>query len=161
MFQGAWCKWHGHCRCEHRRCGCEVCQHGLRGAWGANAGVESMNGAIHDAGMGIDSLGGAVDGARGKVNNAHMFRGTLRPRTCECGDTIHQRGLHLLWVHRLAVPQYEKGECSVFLRWSFKTKTKMTPQVCFFNYCFYFSFISKIFLNIIPYKTINTPSNKW
>ena len=41
------------------------------GAWGANAGVEGMNGATLDAGVGIDSSG-AVDGARGEVNDAHM-----------------------------------------------------------------------------------------
>ena len=57
-----------------------MCQHGLRGAWGANAGVESTNGAIHDVGMGIDSLGGAVDGARGKVGT----RSTSEGCTC-CG----------------------------------------------------------------------------
>ena len=46
----------------------------------------------HDVGVGIDGPGGAVDGARGK-----------------CGDVIRQRGLHLLRVCCLAVPQYEKG----------------------------------------------------
>ena len=42
-------------------------QHRLRGAWGANAGVEGTNGAICGASVGIDSPGGAVDGARGEV----------------------------------------------------------------------------------------------
>ena len=64
-------------------------------------------------GVGIDGLGaGAVDGARGKVNDTRMFRGAEHPRTCNCGDAIHQRGLHLLWVRCLAVPKYEKGECN-------------------------------------------------
>ena len=57
--------------------------------------------------------GGTVDGARGEVNDTCMFQGAERPRTCECGDAIHQQGLHLLWVCRLAVPQYGKRECGV------------------------------------------------
>ena len=48
--------------------------------------------------MGIDGLAGAVDGARGEVNDTRIFWGTERPGICECGDAIHQRGLHLLWV---------------------------------------------------------------
>ena len=32
------------------------------------------------------------------MNDTRMFWGAERPRTCECGDTIHQQGLHLLWV---------------------------------------------------------------
>ena len=63
-------------------------------------------------GMGIDGPGGVVDGARGKVNDAHMFQGALHPRTCECGDAIHQQGLHLLWVCCLAILQYGKSESS-------------------------------------------------
>ena len=60
--------------------------------------------------VGIDNPGGMVDGARGEVNDARMFQGTERPRTCECGDVIRQQGLHLLWVRCLAVPQYRKRE---------------------------------------------------
>ena len=60
--------------------------------------------------MGINIPGGVVDGARGEVNDAHMFQGTECPRTCEYGDMICQQGLHLLWVHCLAVPQYGKRE---------------------------------------------------
>ena len=52
---------HGWCK----GCGCKGCQHRLRGAWGANAGVEGTNGTTHGASMGIDGLGGTVDGARG------------------------------------------------------------------------------------------------
>ena len=63
-------------------------------------------------GVGIDGPGGAVDGVRGKVNDAHMFQGALCPRTCECGDVIHQQGLHLLWVCWLAILQYGKSESS-------------------------------------------------
>ena len=63
-------------------------------------------------GVGIDGPGGAVDGARGEVNDAHMFQGALRPRTCECGDAICQQGLHLLWVCCLAILQYGKSESS-------------------------------------------------
>ena len=60
--------------------------------------------------MGTDSPGGTVDGVRGEVNDACMFWGAEHPRTCECGDAIHQQGLHLLQMHRLAVPQYGKRE---------------------------------------------------
>ena len=51
------CKWPGreHGWCKGRRC--EGCQHRLRGAWGANAGVEGTNGATHSASVGIDGLG--------------------------------------------------------------------------------------------------------
>ena len=52
--------------------------------------------------------GGAVDGARGEVNDAHMFQSAECPRTCECGDVICQQGLHLLQVCCLAIPQYGK-----------------------------------------------------
>ena len=53
-----------------------------------------------------------VDGARGEVNDAHMFQGALCPRTCECGDVICQQGLHLLQVCCLAILQYGKSESS-------------------------------------------------
>ena len=43
------------------------------GAWGANAGVESMNDATHDAGVGIDSPGGTVDGVRGKMDDMRVW----------------------------------------------------------------------------------------
>ena len=70
--------------------------------------------------------GGAVDGARGEVN-----------------DTIHQRGLHLLWVRCLAIPKYEKGECNVFLRWSFKTKQKQKNDTS--------SLLFQLLLLLFPY----------
>ena len=54
--------------------------------------------------------GGTVDGARGEVNDACMFQGTECPRTCECGDVIHQQGLHLLQVRCFAIPQDGKRE---------------------------------------------------
>ena len=63
-------------------------------------------------GVGIDGPGGAVDGVRGKVNDAHMFQGALCPRTCECGDAIHQQGLDLLQMCCLAILQYGKSESS-------------------------------------------------
>ena len=41
-----------------------------RGAWGANAGAEGMNGATCGASMGID---GGLDGVRGKVNSTDEY----------------------------------------------------------------------------------------
>ena len=68
-------------------------------------GIDSLGGAVDGARHGHRQPGGAVDGVRGEVNNTCMFQGTEHPRTCECGDVIRQQGLHLLQVHRLAVPQ--------------------------------------------------------
>ena len=63
------CRWcasgHGRCGCkwQGRECGwckgrrCEGCQHRLRGAWGANAGVEGTNGTTRSASVGIDGPG--------------------------------------------------------------------------------------------------------
>ena len=42
-----------------------------------------------------------------------MFQGALCPRTFKCGDVTYQRGLHLLQVHCLPIPQYAKGEVCV------------------------------------------------
>ena len=58
--------------------------------------------------VGIDGPGGTVDGARGEVNDTHMFWGA--------GDMIHQWGLHLLWVCHLAIhPSIWKGRVAVYV----------------------------------------------
>ena len=75
-----------------------------------SVGIDGLGGMVAGARRGHRWPGGAVDGARGEVNDAHMFQGTECPRTCECGDVIRQQGLHLLQVRRLAVPQYGKRE---------------------------------------------------
>ena len=110
-----------------------MCQLGLRGAWGANTGAESTNGATHNACVGIDSPGGAVDGVRGKVNDTHMFWGALHPGTCKCGDTIHQQGLHLLRVCCLAVPQYGRLSPRTLVGANFSQITKKTGTRCIIN----------------------------
>ena len=73
-------------------------------------GIDGLGGAVDGARHGHRQPRGMVDGARGEVNDAHMFPGAEHPRTCECGDVIRQQGLHLLRVRRLAIPQYGKRE---------------------------------------------------
>ena len=42
-----------------------------------------------------------------------MFQGALCPGTFKYGDVTCQRGLHLLQVYCLAIPEYTKGEVCV------------------------------------------------
>ena len=80
------CRW---CTSGHRWCGCEWpghecgwckghrckgCQHRLRGAWGANGGVEGTNGATRSVSMGIDG-----PGARWMVRGVRCEHGHRRP----------------------------------------------------------------------------------
>ena len=76
-------------------------------------GIDGLGGAVAGARRGHRWPGGAVDGARGEVNDACMFQGAERPRTCECGDVIRQQGLHLLRVRRLLSLNTERESCGV------------------------------------------------
>ena len=76
-------------------------------------GIDGLGGAVAGARCGHRWPGGTVDGARGEVNDARMFQGAERPRTCECGDVICQQGLHLLRVRRLLSLNTERESCGV------------------------------------------------